>query len=58
MRARGAAARAAARPKPATSAADCVRPAAVASGKSASAVAGAKTGASAPSTAARVPTGC
>jgi len=58
MRARGAAARAAARPKQATSAADCVRPAAVASGKSASAVAGAKTGASAPSTAARVPTGC
>jgi hypothetical protein len=59
MRARGAAARAAARPKPATSAADCVRPAAVnASGKSASAAAGAKPGASAPSTAARTPTGC
>jgi hypothetical protein len=57
MRARGAAARAAARPKPATSAADCVRPAAInASGKAASApAAGAKAGASAPRA---TPTGC
>jgi len=59
MRARGAAARAAARPKPATSAADCVRPGAVnVAGKGASAAGGVKGGASAPSTAARTPTGC
>nr|HET7858651.1 hypothetical protein [Caldimonas sp.] len=46
MRARGAAARAAARPKASTSAPDCVRPGAVnAAGKGASAAAGAKAGA-------------
>jgi hypothetical protein len=56
MRARGAAARAAARPKPATSSPDCVRPGAVgAPGKGASAAASAKAGASA---ARATPTGC
>ncbi|HTJ04391.1 MAG TPA: hypothetical protein VL624_03535 [Caldimonas sp.] len=57
MRARGAAARAAARPKPATSAPDCVRPGAVnASGKGASAPAAAKAGSTGASAARATPT--
>jgi hypothetical protein len=60
MRARGAAARAAARPKPATSAADCVRPAAVnVSGKGASSSpSAAKAGPTSASAARPTPTGC
>jgi hypothetical protein len=57
MRARGAAARAAARPKPATSAADCVRPSSVnASGKGASAPPAAKPGPTSASAARATPT--
>jgi len=59
MRARGAAARAAARPKPATSAPDCVRQGAVTgSAKGASAPAAAKAGSTGASAAKATPTGC
>ncbi|MBV9892360.1 MAG: hypothetical protein JO090_15910 [Rhizobacter sp.] len=59
MRARGAAARAAARPKPATSSPDCVRPMTVSgAAKGASAAAGAKAGATGAGAARATPTGC